>query len=246
MEKLSASAADVLRIAMNSLGRIAGATSQILLIFVFTVLMVSSRRHLRRAGERILAMSSLSRPDVVLNESTSLIGRFLLARFAIVLIVGAVDVVVLKLFGIPYYILLGGFLGLLTLLPAIGFILAVIPPVIVSLASGHGLLNTVLMVLPLAGMSCADTYFLTPKMVGNRLNISSLASFVGIFAGGLLWGISGMLLSIPILGVMRVVFGATPGLEPWGDLLMDKDLNGEKSKEHRESSGTRPKTPHAA
>jgi len=225
MERLSTSASDVLRVALSSVARLANATSQIVLVFVLSILMVASRRHLRRCAERILSMSSLSAPSDVLDQSTSLIERFLLARFGIVLIVALVDSMALKIFGIPYFILLGTVMGVMTLLPAIGFILSVIPPVIVSFAIDHGFLKTFVMFLPLAGMSIADTYFFTPKWVGNRLNISSLTSFVGLLAGGLLWGVPGMVLSIPILGILRIAFAATPGMEPWGDLLADKDAD---------------------
>jgi predicted PurR-regulated permease PerM len=150
---------------------------------------------------------------------SSMVERFLLARFIVVLLVGAMDTLGLHVFHVPYALLLGALLGFLTLVPSIGFILGLIPVVIVSFTVGNSLLQTVLIALPLAGMSAIDTYILTPKMVGNRLNLSPLMTFLGIFAGGLLWGISGMLLSVPILGIASVVFDSTPGLEPWADLL---------------------------
>jgi predicted PurR-regulated permease PerM len=90
------------------------------------------------------------------------------------------------------------------------------------LVTGHSVSQTLVMTAILFGISAIENYVLTPKLVGNRLNLNALTCFIGLFAGGLLWGIWGMFLSIPILGVVRIVFAAIPALEGWGELLSDK------------------------
>jgi predicted PurR-regulated permease PerM len=40
--------------------------------------------------------------------------------------------------------------------------------------------------------------------------------------GGALWGISGMFLSIPFIGVLKIVFDRIPEMRPWGKLLGDE------------------------
>jgi predicted PurR-regulated permease PerM len=65
-----------------------------------------------------------------------------------------------------------------------------------------------------------------------------LATFLGVFAGGLLWGIAGMFLSVLFLGVLRIAFSATPALEPWGELLAEP--------EHKRKPVFRRLSPHKA
>jgi predicted PurR-regulated permease PerM len=144
----------------------------------------------------------------------------------------------LALFGVSYSVILGAFVGAMTLVPAVGFIISLIPVIVVALATGHSLLNTVAIVAALVGCNMIDNYYLTPKFVGNRLNINALTSFVGLFAGGLLWGIWGMFLSIPMLGVLRIAFSAVPKLRPWGELLADKtDHRPPKLLAHQKETG---------
>jgi predicted PurR-regulated permease PerM len=106
-------------------------------------------------------------------------------------------------------------------IPAVGFLIGLIPALIVAAVTGHSFISLLCILGALIVCNLIDNYYLTPKLVGNRVNISALASFVGLFAGGLLWGIIGMFLSIPILGVLRIVFSSTPALRPWGELLSD-------------------------
>jgi predicted PurR-regulated permease PerM len=52
-----------------------------------------------------------------------------------------------------------------------------------------------------------------PKVVGQQLNLNTLAALMGILIGGLLWGVSGMVLVLPILGILRIISEEIPGLE---------------------------------
>ncbi len=221
--QVSALASDSLHLIMSSAMAILGATTQLVLVLTFTILMLGARAHLRRVGEKLLARSGLPSPTAVLEEGMVLVERFLLARFTIVIIAAVMDSLILWAFGLPYQVLVGAFLGLMTLIPAVGFILGVIPLLIVCVAASAGFLKTFLMALAVWNVANLDNFLLTPKFVGGRLNINALSTFVGIFAGGLLWGVAGMLLSIPLLGVLRIVFSEFPGLECWGELLAERE-----------------------
>lgn len=222
VDRLGASAGQGVQLVITGLGALLNAGSQLALVLLFTVLMLSARCKLRGCSERILAQKKGLESNRIIDDVTVLIQRFLTARLLIVAIVAAADFGVLALFKINYAFLLAAFLGVMTLVPAIGFIAGAIPAVIVSLATGHGWLATAFMTGGLVGISAIENYLLTPMLVGGRLNINALATFVGLFAGGLLWGIWGMLLAVPALGVIRIVFAAIPRLRPWGELLVDK------------------------
>ncbi len=219
---LAMQAGQGIQILLSGLGAVLNAGSLTALVLLFTVLMLASRAHLRRSGEALLAQSEDLNPKAVLDDIASLIERFLISRALIVLIIGAADLGILLFFGIDYAALLAAFLGVMTIVPAIGFILGVLPPIIVALTTGHSVLATLALVGALFVMSIIEGNVLTPKMSGKSLNINALTSFVGLFAGGLLWGLWGMFLAIPILGVVRIAFSASPRTAAWGDLLSDK------------------------
>lgn len=229
VDKLISGAGEGIQLALAGLGALVNAGSQLLLVLLFTLLMLASRAHLRTTAEEILASPESRR---LLDDVTSLVERFLLMRLIIVAIVGFVDFGILTIFGLNYSVLIATFLGLLTLIPMIGFILAVLPPILVSISMRHSLLSTVALIIALLIVSVIEGNLLTPKMVGKSLNLNALSTFIGLFAGGLLWGIWGMLLSVPILGVLRIALSASPSLSPWGDLLAaDKGIQVSVSKQ---------------
>jgi len=67
-----------------------------------------------------------------------------------------------------------------------------------------------------------DNNFLVPRIVGNKVKINALASIVGVITGGVVAGIAGMFLAIPLLAIVKVVFDRIETLKPWGYLLGDK------------------------
>ncbi|MEP7145352.1 MAG: AI-2E family transporter, partial [Ferruginibacter sp.] len=64
-----------------------------------------------------------------------------------------------------------------------------------------------------------DNHFLIPYIVSSRVKINALISIVIVLLGGALWGISGMFLSIPFIGVLKIIFDRVPDLKPWGRLI---------------------------
>lgn len=222
IQRFEGHAGQGLQFLIAGLGAVVGVGSDFLLILLFAVLMLANRKHLRICGEGILKHSFKVEDPYILDQVTALIEKFLVARLLIVLIVAGVDTALLIGFRVQYAFLLGSFLGITTLIPAIGFVIGVIPALILSLVIGNSGFQTLGLFLSLLAISAIEGNLLTPKMVGARLNINALSTFVGLFAGGLLWGIWGMFLSIPVLGILRITFNEASSLQPWGELLADK------------------------
>ena len=63
--------------------------------------------------------------------------------------------------------------------------------------------------------------FITPMITGSKVSINPMAAIIALILGGELWGTPGMILSIPLVAVLKVVFDASKTTEPWGFLLGD-------------------------
>jgi putative permease len=209
-------------IVVGGLSAVADVGSQMILIFVFAILFLASRIHLRKSAEHILASRQGFDGSHLLDQATDLIQKFLIARMTIVVIIGVLATIALSLLGVSYSIFLGTLFGILTLVPAVGSLTGILAAVITAAITGHAAGSVILIAAVLFGVSSLENYYLTPKMVGNRLNLSALTCFIGLFAGGLMWGVWGMFLSVPILGVLRISFSAFPSLQAWGELIADK------------------------
>ena len=64
-----------------------------------------------------------------------------------------------------------------------------------------------------------DNNFLIVKIVASKVKINALISIIVVLAGGLLWGVPGMFLSIPLTAIIKLIFDNVDGLKPWGYLF---------------------------
>jgi predicted PurR-regulated permease PerM len=68
-------------------------------------------------------------------------------------------------------------------------------------------------------ISSLEAHILTPQFLGKHLNLNLLVVFLGLFLGEAMWGAWGIFLSMPILGIMRIIFNTSFRTRPWGNLL---------------------------
>ena len=64
-----------------------------------------------------------------------------------------------------------------------------------------------------------QTYLLEPLVVGRGVNINPLFTIAGIVAGELVWGVPGMILAIPLMGIAKIICDHIEPLKPYGFLI---------------------------
>jgi predicted PurR-regulated permease PerM len=208
-----------LRIALTSAEKILTAVSLLVLTIFFAVAMLASKRHLKATFEYLLSSYTSIESTETLNSMAQMMGSFLFARTAIATGLGVASILILLGFGVPYSFLLGAFLGLMTWVPIVGFFLGIIPVIAVGFASGKSAFAVLGMFVAIGAVWTIQDHIITPKWVGHRLKLNFLATYLAFFAGGLLWGAWGMILSIPLLGLIRIACSASPKLRPWAFVL---------------------------
>ncbi|GCE36026.1 AI-2E family transporter [Sporomusaceae bacterium FL31] len=78
-----------------------------------------------------------------------------------------------------------------------------------------------------------DGNIVLPFVVGSKVKINALFSFIGILLGEHLWGISGMFLCIPAIAIIKIIFERVDGLKPWGKLLGEEEKPHKKKKSYK-------------
>jgi predicted PurR-regulated permease PerM len=93
--------------------------------------------------------------------------------------------------------------GVCDVIPVLGILLATVPAVVLAFAVSPGAAVTVLVAY--VGYHLFETYFLLPRIYGNRLKISSLSVLLAILVGGKLQGILGAVLVLPLVAAYPIV-----------------------------------------
>ena len=125
----------------------------------------------------------------------------------------------LMILGVPYAILLGVITGILNLIPYLGIFAAALITIFATLGSTGEISIVIGIVVLNVIVQLIDNNFIVPKIVGNKVCINALATMVGVIAGGTISGIPGMILSIPLIAIMKVIFDHIEPLKPWGLLM---------------------------
>jgi predicted PurR-regulated permease PerM len=201
-----------LEVLFRSIRALVSVSSHIALVLVLAIVMVGSRQRLSRGLAHFISAD-------LITSAGRLIQRFLVVRLGIAAGVAVTDGVILHFFGLHYSAMSGAFLGLMTLIPVVGFAFGVVPPLVIASFHGFALGRMAGIFGCLLFVSSLEAHWLTPQFLGKHLNLNLLFVFFGLFIGDAMWGAWGIFLSMPILAVLRIIFNTSFRMRPWGNLL---------------------------
>lgn len=180
--------------------------AEFLLFLVTLILFIASWRDLRRGlvmtfGDHESRLRTLR----ILNSIEEHLGGYLLMVTVINLGVGVATGIICALTGMPNPAALGALAATLNFIPIIGpvfmFVILTVVGVIAFPTLAGGLLGPALF----AGMTFLEGHFLTPVIVGRRLQLNALAVFIALAFWTWLWGPMGAFLASPILIVALII-----------------------------------------
>src|SRR5690554_3351571 len=139
------------------------------------------------------------------RESSDVLGGFLRGQFLVMVILGVMYGLGLWLVGLELGLLIGIIAGLFTFIPYIGPATGIVLGLIAALVQ-YGDWKHVLGVLAVFGVGqVIESYWLTPKLVGDRIGLHPVAVIFAVLVGGQLFGFLGMLLALPTAAVANVL-----------------------------------------
>jgi len=156
----------------------------------------------------------------ILSATKRIIRSYLAGLLVEAVIIATLNSASLLILGIDYAILLGVIGAIVNVIPYIGGIIAVALPMMIAFATkspSYCLLVLAAYIL----IQFIDNHYIIPKVVASKVKINALISIIVVLAGGTLWGIPGMFLSIPLTAIIKVVFDHVESLKAWGYLLGD-------------------------
>jgi predicted PurR-regulated permease PerM len=180
--------------------------------------MLSWQQHARSATVMLFRMEHRHTAYVTLGLISRMIRSFMVGNLLIGLLMATVSVAVFGAIGLPFFFIVGVMSGFLSLVPYLGLVLALAPPLVVGLGQmdSEGLFAICMLVLALHFFALNVLY---PKILGNRMQLNPLAVTMALLFWGWLWGAMGLVLAIPITAAMKIIFDHVDSLRPWGAWL---------------------------
>ncbi len=187
-----------------------------------TFFMLKDREKFGRVIDGILSRNrKIGAGDVTGAISRTMTGYALGLSF-VMMIMAAATTIALMLLNLNYYYILGPLAGLAIMLPYVGVIFSTVPAVAIAYFQYGG--QKALAVLAVyAVLQFLEGNVLTPFIVGGRVRLFPLTVMVAFLFWGLLWGLPGAILAVPLTSAMKVVSENVRGWEGIARLLGEPD-----------------------
>ena len=203
-----------------TLTTVGGVLATVFLTPVYIFMLLFYKKHLIQFIHTLFKGNQEDKVTEVLTETKSVVQSYLLGLLAEVAIIAALNSIGLLILGIEYAILLGIGGAILNVIPYLGGLIAIAIFMIIALVTKAPIYALYVLIL-YAIIQFIDNNLIVPKIVGSKVKLNALVCLIAVIAGGSLWGIPGMFLSIPILAVVKLILERIPELKAWGFMLGD-------------------------
>jgi len=198
-------------------------------VYVFTVtvafipflvfFMLTSKNHVWAATLNLFPLERRQKAEDVIDGISVMVRQYVLGNLLVAGIAALLTTPMFAVIGLPYALILGPVSAVLNLIPYIGLVLAMLPPLIVGLLTFETIGPFVAVVATVAVVHLLAANLLTPKLVGRRVNLNALSVTLALMFWGALWGGMGLVLAIPITASFKAVCDNVRSLRALGAWL---------------------------
>ena len=222
-ENLGGAVQGPLDLITTGLGTSTTVLANLFLTFIYTFLILLYRTSFKNF---FLSQFPPSKRDVghdFINEVQDVTQQYLYGLGLVMIILGVLNSTGLWLLGLEYAIFWGFLAAFLAIIPYVGTFIGGLLPFLYSLVTADTWWQPLAIVILFAVVQAVEGNVITPKVVGSSVRVNPLAAILGLFIGGAIWGVSGLILAIPFVAILRVTFDNVDALKPLA-LLMSDDV----------------------
>jgi predicted PurR-regulated permease PerM len=177
--------------------------SSMVIVLVLSIYFLAGLPQIKVFAYQLVPHSRRPRVILIGDEILAKVGGYVLGNFITSVIAGLGTYLWLLAFGIPYPLLLGMFVALLDLIPVIG---STVGGAVVTLVALTVSLPVALATLAFyVGYRLAEDYLIVPRVIGRTVQVPAILSLVAVLIGGVLLGIVGALIAIPVAAAVRLL-----------------------------------------
>jgi predicted PurR-regulated permease PerM len=180
--------------------------------------MLTWQEHARTATVGLFPLEHRRDAHAALGQIAGMVRSFMVGNVVIALMIAGVSTIVFAALHVPFFYFAGIVSGFVSLIPYLGAILAVLPPLFVGVDK-LTLPDVGWIVLTAVASHVIAMNVLYPKILGSRLRLNPLAVTIALLIWAWLWGALGLLLAVPITAGMKIVFDHVESLKPLGTWL---------------------------
>ncbi|MBL8008384.1 MAG: AI-2E family transporter [Ignavibacteria bacterium] len=148
--------------------------------------------------------------------------KYISGKTIISLALGLISGIILWIFGVDFYFIWGFLIFIMHFIPSFGALIAITFPSVVMFLQFDGIVKPVIVTSLLILLQNLIGNIVEPKVLGGRLNLSPLLLLFSLFIGGYIWGIIGMVLSVPVMSMIKIILMNFDSTKPIAVLMSYK------------------------
>ncbi len=197
--------------AANAASSLASFIGRLFLVFFYVLFLLLEETQINKKLEKMYGSAKESnRITKTWAKIHDLLHDYLTIKLLTSFLTGFLSFFVLLLLGIELPALWAFIIFILNFIPSVGSIIATSFPVLFSIVQYADVKQTISVLVGVLAVQVLIGNVVEPRLMGNKLNLSPLVVVVGLVFWGSIWGIIGMLLSVPIMASLMIVFSQFP------------------------------------
>lgn len=206
-------------ILQSTVSATAGGLFTVFLTPVYAALFLYNREVFIQFLTKLTGSKYRQQLQAILTETILTYFHFIKGMLLVYLIVGVLNSIGLLALGIPHAILFGMLTAIMTIIPYVGIFISALLPISIAWITKDSLWYPIGVVAVFTFVQYLEANIIFPKVVATQLKVSTWATLIAIVAGGIIWGVSGMILFIPFIGILKIVTEHIPEWEAFTILL---------------------------
>ena len=191
------------------------------LVLVFIFLFLMQRTKYEKFVVMLYKEEKRNKAKDMIDRISRVAQQYLTGRLVAACIMGILFLIGFLIIGLKNSIVLALIVAIMTIIPYVGALIGGLVPLFISLIDGS-LNQSIWVVIIILLINIIDHYFIEPYVVGGSVNISPFFTIFVLILGGLIWGIPGIILFLPLSGIIKIVFENVEGLQPYASLIGDQ------------------------
>jgi len=160
----------------------------------------------------------------ILMQIQNVVRHYLYGLLTVIVILAILNSIGLWIIGVDYAVFWASLAAFLSIIPYIGTTIGGLLPFMYSFATADYWWQPLAVVGLYFSVQQLEGNLITPYVVGSNVKINPLIAILSLLIGGVIWGIAGIVLAIPIAAIFKLVFDNIDALKPVG-ALMSNDLH---------------------
>ena len=201
----------IVKSAANAAASLASFIGSMLMVLFYVIFILLEEANFKKKIEKMYHLSEGNNLQRTWKSIHALMHDYMSIKMLTSFITGLLSFFVLLFLGIELPALWAFIIFILNFIPSIGSIIATAFPVLFSYVQYADIKQTVSVFIGILAIQVLVGNVLEPKLMGNKLNLSPLVVIIGLVFWGFIWGVMGMLLSVPIMASLMIVFSQFRG-----------------------------------